>query len=544
MNHAKPLVMSAFLIALMLMSSQHASSQDYPPVIRSIRIERRDVFDQRDRDWFFGSSIMNGLHVLTKEYVIDDEIFFEIGDDLDTVGLLETERVLRQTGVFSSVRVRHERIGDSADVVIETQDRWSLDPAVLIATGGGISTLGGQIEEFNLLGTASRAQLLGIYRTENDIGAQGTAQLSLRRFLRTPLWAELAITANRFRTDQDVTLTLPYWRFFTPWAFSARFTNAFGSDFAYDNGQASPRLLPFRERTFDGWISQADGEKDRIFVTAAVRASDIRRVDPTSRQAFDNTAHFLVGFSSISQDFSTTRFLNGYETEDLQQGAWGSAILGRVFSMGQGSEPMWYIAGQAEQSHLVTPSLYAFAHISAGTGFIGASARNTSVDVHAIAHWRLDPNVVLAARLRSQTVWNWNGFHQLVLDPESGMRSLDANALTGDSRLVMNTELRWFPRWQWWIFGFSAVAFHDLGTVFDQSVPFLSSRYRNAIGAGIRIHNLKSAAEDATFRFDVAYDPLTGRVSGLIFAVNQLFSAFGRHQFRPPTIIGREIDGQ
>ncbi|HBB26364.1 MAG TPA: hypothetical protein DCZ59_08880, partial [Bacteroidetes bacterium] len=131
-------------------------------------------------------------------------------------------------------------------------------------------------------------------------------------------------------------------------------------------------------------------------------------------------------FSSISQSFSTTQFLNGYETEDLQQGAWGSAILGRIFSMGEGSEAMWYIAGQAEQSRLITPSLYAYGHISAGTGFIGARARNTSVDVHAIAHWRLDPKLVLTSRLRSQTVWNWNGFHQLVLDPESGMRSLDA----------------------------------------------------------------------------------------------------------------------
>lgn len=544
MRAKPPASVAGLLLVVLLTSPMLLWSQDDVPVIRSVRVERRDVWDERDRDWFFGASLMNGLHVMTKDYVIDDEIFFDIGDDLDTVLLLETERVLRRTGVFTNVRVRHERVGDSADVVIETQDRWSLDPAVVLSTGGGISTLGGQIEEYNILGTASRAKVLGMYRTENDIGMQGTAELSLRRFLRSSLWIDLGVTANRFRTDQDVSVSIPYWRFFTPWAFSVRLKNAFGSDFAYDSGGVNPRLLPFHERTLDGWISQADGEKDRIFVTAAVRATEVRRVDPSSRQAFDNTAHALLGFSSISQSFSTTQFLNGYETEDLQQGAWGSAILGRIFSMGQGSEAMWYIAGQAEQSRLITPSLYAYGHISAGTGFIGARARNTSVDLHAIAHWRVDPKLVLTARLRSQTVWNWNGFHQLVLDPESGMRSLGANALAGDSRFVMNTELRWFPRWQLWIFGFSAVAFHDLGTVFDQNVAFLSSRYRNAIGAGIRIHNLKSAGTDATFRFDIAYDPLTQRVSGLIFAVNQLFSAFGRHEYRPPQIIGREIDGQ
>jgi len=194
----------AGLLLVFLLTSPVLWSQDDVPVIRSVRIERRDVWDERDRDWFFGSSVMNGLHVMTKDYVIDDEIFFDIGDDLDTVLLLETERVLRRTSVFTNVRVRHERFGDSADVVIETQDRWSLDPAVVLSTGGGISTLGGQIEEYNILGTASRAKVLGMYRTENDIGMQGTAELSLRRFLRSSLWIDLGVTANRFRTDQDL----------------------------------------------------------------------------------------------------------------------------------------------------------------------------------------------------------------------------------------------------------------------------------------------------------------------------------------------------
>lgn len=529
---------------MMAVSAIVTIAQDYPLVIRSVRIEQKDVFDRKADDWFFAAGWLNALHVLTRQYVIDDEVFFDIGDELDTVDLLETERVLRQTRVFSSVRVRHERFGDSADVVIEAQDRWSLDPALVVSTGGGISTLGGQIEEVNLLGSASRTKALAMNRTENDIGLQGTLDIGLRRLFSSGISASILLTANRYRTDQDVSFGQPYWRMFTPWAFNARLVNAFGSDFAYDAGAAQPRLLPFTERTFDAWVSQADGEQDRRFVTLAARASDVSRVDPTSRQAFDNTAHLLVGFSSISQQFSRTQFLNGYETEDLQQGAWGNAVLGRVFSMGNGGPSLWYIAGEAEQSHLISPTLYAFGRISAGTGFSGSNARNTSLDLLGIGHWRIDPSLVLTSRLRSQTVWNWSGFHQMVLDPESGMRSLDANALAGDSRLVLNTELRWFPRVQWWIFGLSAVVFHDLGTVFNQNVPFLMSRYRNAVGAGLRIHNLKASGVNATYRFDVAYDPLTGRVSGVIFAVNQLFSAFGLHQFRPPQIIGREIDIQ
>lgn len=545
MSGHKPPFMASMTVAMMfIIAAVVTTAQDASPVIRSIRIEQKDVFDRKADDWFFAASWLNALHVLTRQHVIDDEVFFDIGDELDTVDLLETERVLRQTRIFSNVRVRYDRFGDSADVVIEAQDRWSLDPAVVVSTGGGISTLGGQIEEVNLLGSASRAKVLAMNRTENDIGMQGTIDLGLRRLFSSGISASILLTANRYRTDQDVSVGQPYWRLFTPWAFDVRLINAFGSDFAYDVGASAPRLLPFTERTLDAWVSQADGERDRRFVSLAVRASDVRRVDPTSRQAFDNTAHLLVGFSSISQQFSRTQFLNGYETEDLQQGAWGSAVLGRVFSMGNGGPSMWYIAGEAAQSRLLSPTLYAFGRISAGTGFSGSNARNTSLELLGIGHWRIDPSLVLTSRLRSQTIWNWSGFHQLVLDPESGMRSLDANALAGDSRLVMNTELRWFPRVQWWIFGLSAVVFHDLGTVFNQNVPFLVSRYRNAVGAGLRIHNLKASGVNATYRFDVAYDPLTGRVSGVIFAVNQLFSAFGLHQFRPPQIIGREIDTQ
>ena len=146
---AKPPASAVGLLFVFLLTSSMLWSQDDIPVIRSVRIERRDVWDEREGDWFFGSSVMNALHVMTKDYVTDDEIFFDIGDDLDTVLLLETERVLRRTGAFTTVRVRHERVGDSADVIIETQDRWSLDPAIVLSTGGGISTLGGQIEEYN-----------------------------------------------------------------------------------------------------------------------------------------------------------------------------------------------------------------------------------------------------------------------------------------------------------------------------------------------------------------------------------------------------------
>lgn len=520
-------------------------SDSLPLIIRSISVERHDIFDEEQADWFFGASLLNALHTTTKSYIVEDEFRFEEGDDLDTTALLETERILRRMGLFANVRVTYKQVGrDSADIEVITQDRWSLRPALLFGTGGGVTSLGGKLEEVNLFGTATQAMVYGLYRTENDIGWEGMAQITQRRLFRSEVNLVAALKANRFRTDQTLQFSKPYRTMNTPWAFGLGGWNAFGSDFFYDGSNSQPALLPFHNREYVGWISQASGERDWLFTSASVRISDVDRGVSTSRQAFDNTGHFLVAFSSIAQSFRRSQFLNGYETEDVQEGAWGSAIIGRIFSLGNGGQTMWYLGAQAEQSRYVTSDLYLFGHVSAGTGFGTNKALYTYLEISGLGHWRVSDNVVVAGRVRSQTAWNWSAFRQLVLDYESGLRGYQANGLSGDNRIVTNTELRWFPGWTAWIFGFSGVAFYDAGTVWNQGVGLQAVRFHNAVGLGFRLHNLKASGEDAVFRFDFAYNMDTRSFSGLIFTVSQMFSAFGSHQYRPPDELGADLDLQ
>lgn len=516
-----------------------------PLIVRNVSVDRHDVFDRSSTDWFFGAGILNALHTVTKQYVVEDEFLFEEGDDLDTTALLETERMLRRIGIFSNVSVSYTQVGrDSADITVLTQDRWSLRPAVLFGTGGGITNIGGKLEDVNLFGTATQAMVYGMYRTENNIGWEGMAQITQRRLFRSEVNLVAALRANSVRTAQTLQFIKPYRTMSTPWAFGLGAWNAYGNDFFYDADQFNPTLLPFHDREIEGWISQASGEGDRLFTSASVRLSDVSRGVASSRQAFDNTGHFLVSFSSISQKYQRSQFLNGYETEDVQEGAWGSAIIGRVFSLGNGGQTMWYLGGVAEQSRYVAKDLYLFGHVGAGTGFGGNKALYTYLEISGLGHWRASDNFVVAARVNSQTAWNWSAFRQLILDFESGMRGYGANGLSGDNRIITNTELRWFPGWKAWIFGFSGVAFYDAGTVWNQGVGVQKAQFHNAVGLGFRLHNLKASGSDAVFRFDFAYNMDTKSFSGLIFTVSQLFSAFGSHQYRAPDVLGRDLDLQ
>ena len=88
-------------------------------------------------EWFFGANLMNSLHVLTKSYLIEDELLFKTGDPIDEDLIDETERNLRETGLFTNVDIILEPRDDyDYDVYVITQDKWSSDPNILFGTGG------------------------------------------------------------------------------------------------------------------------------------------------------------------------------------------------------------------------------------------------------------------------------------------------------------------------------------------------------------------------------------------------------------------------
>lgn len=536
---------TTWFVVLVLSSLLLPSISRSQPYIRSITIDRRDVFDERHQDWFFGADWANAIHTMTKEYYVEDELLFEEGDELDTVSIMETERILRKTGLFSVVRATIDSVSeDSVDITLLTQDRWSFRPAVLFGTGGGASTLGAKIEEGNVAGTGTDALVAGQYRTENDIGWEGTASVGQRRMFRSEIGLYGSILANRIKTDQALTFIKQFRTMATPTSWSVALQNSFGSDFIYDRGVATS-LAPFHVQRAAAWHAWGYGERDRLFVTVYGSVESIQRASPLYRQAFDNTGRILVAFSSIRQEYQRSVGLNGFETEDVQaRGAYGSAIMGRIFSLGNDGETMWYIGGMAEQSGYVGKNIYLFGHIGAGSGFGEGQAKYTALEVSGVGHARLGSAIVLAARFRQNTAWNWSAFRQLILDNEAGLRGYPVNQLVGDNRFVANFETRFFPGWKWWAFGFSGAAFYDMGTVWNQGNALTQVRFHHSIGLGIRIHNLKSSGADAIFRFDFAYNLDENRFAGLVFSTNQLFSAFGNHAYKVPDMFGREIDLQ
>jgi outer membrane protein assembly factor BamA len=514
------------------------------PRFGNIYIENGNVFDSTESNALYVKDVMNALHTITKPYVIQDELLFRKDDELTEQTILETERNLRQTGLFTEVRIELDSTGfDYYDVYVVTKDRWSLTPSLLYGTGGGISEYGGRISEKNLLGTGNKLEFEGLYRNENDIKWQGYAALEMPRVFRSDFSLLASLRANRFRTDQNINFIDPYRNTQDLLSYGMLLQNSFGSDFLYLNNLDTAILLPFQERIGQAYFSRAINKDNRLFFTGLVEYNQTDRGIPQSRRAFDNSGKILIQFSSLSQKFIPVERVNLFRTEDLVVGGYGRVVLGKIFPIESSGDNLLYLGGQGEQSYYDGTN-YLFGQLTAGSAFKGAVASYTYQEFLGLGFHRLDENITLAASFRQQTAWRWGALRQLILDNDFGLRGYDANRFAGDNRLLANAEIRYFTGLDLWLFDFELAGFYDIGTVWDQSIKITESQFYNSVGLGLRFHSRKTSGEHSIFRVDFAYNMFDGKFGGIIFTTNQLFSPIKDHLYKLPQLFGIEFDAQ
>lgn len=511
--------------------------------VGDIYLERHEVFRPGQDDWFFAAPLLNALHYKTREYIIADELLFESGDLVDEDILYETERNLRSSDLFTTVRIELDSVRDDTyDLYVVTQDRWSTYPSLLFGSGGGETNWGGRFEEFNLLGTGTYIQLEGLHRTENNIGWQGKFDIMQRRLFRSNYRLEAGLMAHKYRTQQYLSIFQPYRTLDTKYSYGLNAVNIFGSDFLYNNRALpdSTRLMPFHNRSAFAWFSRAWWRTDRVFFTAMASWEDVKRSDSVFNRAYDNSGNILLAFSSVQQKFHATKNLNTYHTEDIAVGGYGSAILGKFFPIGSEGENLYYVAGHGEASYY-DGKWYLFGRLIGASSFEKGKGKYTYQEFMGKAFYRITDNFLLATKFHQQTVWNWPALRQLVVDNEAGLRGYDANQLAGDNRIISNFEMRFYPDWPIWVFNVSTVAFYDVGAVWDQDQELYDTHFHNSAGLGFRFHFMKSSGTNNIYRLDFAYN-FDEEKFAIVFTTNQLFPVFTNHNYHLPDIFGTEFD--
>jgi hemolysin activation/secretion protein len=262
-----------------------------------------------------------------------------------------------------------------------------------------------------------------------------------------------------------------------------------------------------------------------------------------SVRAYDNCGRFLLGFSSTAEKFQKVSRLNSYSDEDLAIGGYGSATIGKVFSIGGKGKSLYYVAGQAERSYYKN-GLYLFGQLTGASSFAQAGGQFTYQEFLGLGFYQLSDEALVAVRFREQATWNWYAKRQLILDSDFGLRGFAPNSFVGDNRMLANVEMRIFPDWKIWIVRLSAVAFYDGGNVWNQATDIMKSRWYNSVGLGFRLHDMKTNGARGVFRVDFAYNATDKKFGGIVFTTSQLFSVFQNHPFRLPELFGMGFDNE
>ncbi|HRP03136.1 MAG TPA: hypothetical protein PLE30_10865 [Candidatus Kapabacteria bacterium] len=510
--------------------------------IRNIYIDNQRVFEPEDKDWFFASEFLNYFHSTTRKYVIEDELLFKPNTISDEDYIYETERNLRLTELFTNVKVELDSLGyDNYDAYIITKDRWSLYPSIPFGVGGGEYIYGAKLDEFNLLGTGTYLKIEALHRSEHNIGWQGEIELRNRRLFRSPFLFDFVLTANKFKTTQNLSLYKPYINLDTRYSYGIIGLNGFGSNFIF-KPDSSMDIVTYNEQNIKAFVSKSWFRNDRIFANFAVEVNNVERGREDLRLAFDNSGKILMMFSSVSQKYYPITNINYYHTEDMPIGGYGSATLGKIFPIAnKDGDNLYYVGAQGEISYFKN-NLYLFGQLTGASGFRHSQGQYTYQEFLGLGFLSFSKSLVLVARFNQQTAWNWTAYRQLLLDNERGLRGYDLNRLSGDNRIVSNLELRYFPDIPVWVINLSGVVFADLGAVWNQDEKIYNTQFYSSVGAGIRFHFTKSANPSQTIRIDFAYNAFDKKFGGIVISTKQLFSAFGNHDYKMPTVFGNTID--
>ncbi|MGH7538964.1 MAG: hypothetical protein ACREMF_10030 [Gemmatimonadales bacterium] len=149
------LVCAGAAASLRAQASPVAGEVRVDPAIDTVIVVSRNVFEPRGDTPRFVARLGNALHITTQPVVIRRLLLVDAGAPLDSARLVESERALRELGVFREVRIDTVRVADRLALRVETADGWSTSPQLNFSSSAGSVTWSAAFVERNFLGTAT-----------------------------------------------------------------------------------------------------------------------------------------------------------------------------------------------------------------------------------------------------------------------------------------------------------------------------------------------------------------------------------------------------
>ncbi len=478
-------------------------------VIRSITIDSRDVFgssiDQPPESsitWYAKTG--NFFHIKTRQWVIRAKLLFSKGQKLHSFDLNESERLLRESGLFTDARIVVKAAADApdeVDVTVITRDRWSLQLPLNYTPSTNSGTL--KVHELNFIGLGHRIDAVMNFSRQGNIVQDGSFSYAANNLEGSYIDGRIRYESIRDRRLRGIDFQRKFFSPHTRWAggVELNWVNDVGE--IYD-GTTLIERIPYSFGQQDFWIGRSfavssDGKyrDHRLRLITAGRVSLYKFKNRPNTityhyPIFDNSS-LVLGAAGVNKiKYFREHYLNSFgTTEDVATGFRSLIISGveeREF------DKRFYGGIELLGAHWFQDFGYVGGRIAFGGFRSGADSQQKVFNVSALYYSPLFRQNQWKFRMVSSgdIKLGINRFEgeQIFLDRNTGMRGFSDRSLPGTRRVVMNLEARIFSPYAPLGFGIGGILFTDLGMIGNERNGLSHSRLYRSYGMGIRTQNL------------------------------------------------------
>jgi len=458
--------------------------------------------------------LANGVHTTTKEFVLNNYLFFRENDRLSPYLLASNERFLRDLPFLQDAHIEVTAVKgstDSVDVTVKTKDVFSMGGSLALH-----STEGGKVElrEDNFMGWGDRLELQSLYDRGRYLNFGFGAEYVKRNILGSFIDGSAGyLNFNPAFSSRQPEEKLAYFKLEKPlvnprmrWTYSFladlhTTANMFNADSVYRNN------LQYRYHTFDAWagwnLSAArtggtnEFERLRFLLSARVLHQKFL-TKPAQYQhhyyyPYANVSAVLASFSLFKLNYYKTQYIYGFgRKEDLPEGLEASFTTGWTKKEGR-QRPYFGLA--FEQYHLTQKERFINYSLAVGTSVYNNRLEDanllTTLDYFSRlrkwgGHWK--QRSFFSASFARQ-------FHSLLDEPlfmesQYGLTGFEYNYLGGYMRATVKGESVFFSPWQVLYFKLAPFVFSSATLFqFPHETGVAATRFYPAIGGGIRTRN-------------------------------------------------------
>jgi len=486
-------------------------------VIGNIVFVKQDVFDlsnPKENNALY--RLANRLHIITKDSVIEKQLLFKPGDVYSKRLIEESERILRQNTYFYDASIAPANLKDgSVDLHVNTRDVWTLRPGFSISRSGGENDIMIKLEELNLFG---RGQKLLLSKSR-DVDRDSTLfEFRDRHIGRSWTSATISLADNSDGHSYLLSIVRPFYALDTRWATGGTIFDDDRTDTLYQLGEKAAEYRHERQffSAFGGWSAGLRDGWTRRF-TAGVVSDDNQfseALDPTLPPAIPDDRKLVypfMGIEILEDHFETANNRDQIErTEDFSTGTRFSATLGwSDESFGADRNAIVYALGVERSFGTLAESALLLRGNISGRHESGDAA-DVLLNASARYYRKQSEKRTFFATLSTSVGSNLDLDNPVELGGDTGLRGYPLRYQTGDSKVLLTVEERYF--WDWYpfrLFRVGGAIFADAGRTWGenplggQSLGWLSD-----IGCGLRFASTRTGSR-RILHFDVAF-PLNG----------------------------------